>query len=789
MGEARYALSSCLSHPDQALTDHLVAVAHAVVNQHPPRADADEVKRALLSAARWCALVHDVGKATEFFQTYIRGGPDAGSLRHHSQLSALFAHAGLLTLLTHHDLPEDLRTLLTCGETLSVWRHHGDLYDLEDMVRDFTDGVSDHLDGVLPRQLAALPLAEVNDWLSEQWRRLDLPGEWQSVSAADLLGPFEGTRVRRRWRKLAQTLANDMRHPLGFLMHYSLLIGHDKLQAALRDERPTTDAAVTGGIVDAYRRDRFGTPHSDIDRLRARMSSSVASALSQASDGCIFTLTAPTGSGKTLVGLEAALRLRERKRANWPGAPVIYCLPFTSIIDQNFDVMADLLQHAGLPTTSDTLLKHHHLADAGYVTSERRYDLDESSLLIEEWMSSIVVTTFEQFFRTLYAARNASLKRLHRLRGAVVLLDEVQAIPRRYWETVRLTLLQLARDWEMDVLLMTATRPLILQAEDCVELVSNQQELFGALSRVTLHNRSQQETELRDFIEQVSDQIASQPERSTGVVVNTVACARRVYRELAARFPDRRTAYLSSHIVPLDRRERIRRLREDGTSGTLVSTQVIEAGVDISLDVIHRDFAPLDSIIQTAGRCNRNAEDEGAVVLWRLRDSERYRRPFCRMIYDPLLLDATDRVLDGRDTLAEADFRTLGDAYFEDLKKRGADAELHREFAHLNFGTVAEKFQLIEELPGRQSYFVVLDGEAEQLWELYCRMQELPFAERRRAFAEIRRPFYERIINVARPEGEAANDVQPLYPDPALPVFYDRQCGFQEGDSDASMFF
>ncbi len=191
----------------------------------------------------------------------------------------------------------------------------------------------------------------------------------------------------------------------------------------------------------------------------------------------------------------------------------------------------------------------------------------------------------------------------------------------------------------------------------------------------------------------------------------------------------------------------------------------------------------------TAGRCNRNAEAEGKVVLWKLLDSESYRRPFCKMIYDALLLDSTERVLNERDTIPEAQFRELGDAYFEDLKRRGADSELHYDFAMMNFGTVAEEFQLIEELPGRQSYFVMLDDEAEHLWETYCSLQDMPPLERRREFMEIKRPFYERIINVARPDGEATGEVEPLYLDSDMGVFYDTEVGFREADSDATAFF
>jgi CRISPR-associated endonuclease/helicase Cas3 len=788
MAKPVFDLRECLSHPDQPLATHLLAVTEAIAAEPPVRVG-DDLQQAILASACLCGLLHDTGKATRFFQEYIRGGRDAGRLRHHAHLSALFAHVALPDLLAHFDLSDDLHTLLTCAGTLSVWRHHGDLYDFEDMAARFIDDTQRLVgDDVLPRQLAAMPVDQINEWLKEQWPRFELPGSWKSVEAADLLAPLDGFGLRRQWRKMARRQSEGMDRPISLLMHHALLIGHDKLQAALREEKPSGAVTIESRIIEDYRMTQFGPPQSKMDLLRESMCRSASDSLRDNLQHRVFTLTAPTGSGKTLTGLEAALQLQERKRAQYPNAPIIYCLPFTSIIDQNFEVITDVLDKSGIAPTSDLLLKHHHLADGSYATSEREYDLDASSLLTEEWMSAVVVTTFEQFFRTLYQARNASLKRFHRLRGSVILLDEVQAIPRRYWETVRLTLLQLAQDWDVDVLLMTATRPLIFEESDRTELVGNQEELFGGLSRVVLSNRSGEETELQDFLLEVEDQITAEPDRSVGIVCNTVACARRVYQHLSESF-DRPCTYLSSQIVPCDRRERIRRLRQGAAPGLLVSTQVIEAGVDISLDVIHRDFAPLDSIIQTAGRCNRNAEAEGKVVLWKLVDSERYRRPFCEMIYDALLLDSTKRVLDERDTIPEAQFRQLGDEYFEDLKRRGADSELHREFAMLNFGTVAEKFQLIEELPGRQSYFVMLDDEAEHLWETYCSLQELTPLERRRKFMEIKRPFYERIINVARPEGEATEDVEPLYLDSDMGAYYDTEVGFQEVGANATAFF
>lgn len=789
MTEKKYALSECFSRPGRLLTTHLEAVATNIAEQFPPQAASNYSTQPLLRCAIWSGLVHDIGKATSYFQDYVRGESDRDKLRHHSLVSSVFAYAGFPGVLGNHKLSDDTAALLTCGTILSVWRHHGNLYDLQDMVRDFVDsGAEAKRNGLLPQQLQTIALDEMNTWLAEKWEDAGLPGQWEPVTEDELLQLFEGFGLRRRWKKLARKQTDDLGRALTFLMQYGILIGHDKLHAALDSNSPAKTHSMSPGIVDYFRETKFGEPDTEMDELRAKLCSSVAFALEKQVDNRVFTLTAPTGSGKTLTGLETALRLRERKFDQNPAAPIIYCLPFTSIIDQNFDEIRKVLECNNLPDTSDVLLKHHHLAQPRYTSAEDDFDLDASSVLIEEWMSSMVVTTFEQFFRTLYHARNASGKRFHRLNGAVLLLDEVQAIPRRYWETVRRTLLHLARDWDTDIILMTATRPLILQPDDAVELVANQDELFEGLSRVLLHNRAQERTERPDFIDEITHDIASS-QRSIGVVANTVACARSIYEHLRNVFPEREITYLSSHIVPVDRRQRIEQLRARDTPGILVSTQVIEAGVDISLDTIHRDFAPLDSIIQTAGRCNRTGSGEGEIVVWQLQDTEQYTRPYCQMIYDPLLLDATEKVIGDQQVIPEARFRDLGDTYFKELKRRGADAELHREFALLQFETVANNFELIQQLPGRQSYFVILNDEAAEIWEQYQQIQEMKPLDRRKAFLRMKRRFYERVINVITDPDETTDDIEPLYPDSSLPVYYDYDCGFMKGDSDATMFF
>lgn len=771
-----YSFSECWSHDNgRKLTSHLKQVKAAI--------EAELRSNSVLplppyfcEAAILTGLFHDLGKATSFFQKKVRHPKDKSN-------DELSWHGLLSAVLTFHLIGQFLaklkdgnfkdNTFLQIAATIAILRHHT---NLQDWKRESTRLFGDSNKKLIRQQLKALDINGMNEWLGQ------LPDNGLKVSEEAVLSSFEDCAFSDMILDNLDERTWNVSYALCFLYLYSLLISCDKLDAALGGERGPARVGIPGELVKKYKKREFGLAKRKMDCLRDRISSEVMKELSNHIDTPLYTITAPTGSGKTLTGLEVAIWLSEKlKKEEKPGR-IIYCLPYTSIIDQNFEVYEKVLHSTGFEPTSDILLKHHHLADMNFKArgEPEPYDDDISSLLVESWSSEIVVTTFVQLFNTLFSGRNSSLKRLLRLVGSVVLLDEVQAIPRCYWEAVREIFLNMAKKFGTCIVLLTATRPLIFQDGDAVELLKEKKKYFSTLSRMRLHNHARSPTEFNDFCIEIARCSADNPLKDILVIVNTVKCSIDLYSYLNGKGEyhiGHRLYYLSTNITPRERRKRIKEIRNDRHKHPklVISTQMVEAGVDISADIVHRDFAPLDCIIQSCGRCNRSGKrGKGEVYLWRIVGPRPWsEKGFCK-IYEKgsgssVLLDATENVLGSREEFEEREFLELAEAYFQYLKNHSASAEVLPRLSNMEFGSLGKEFRLIEDDSGRrQSYFVIdrkNDPESDEIWESYKRIKDIndPI-ERYKQFLHLKKTFFDRVINVWRQWREPAqDDILPIY--------------------------
>lgn len=330
-----------------------------------------------------------------------------------------------------------------------------------------------------------------------------------------------------------------------------------------------------------------------------------------------FSLTVPTGGGKTLSSLAFAL-----KHAQTHGKRrVIYAIPYTSIIEQTADVFREVFKELG----DEVLIEHHSQADAAEKDETAR-----SRLACENWDAPLVVTTNVQLFESLFAAKTSRCRKLHNLVGSVIVLDEAQQLPPEFLQPILDALNLLVKHYGVTVVLCTATQPALnttdyfdasknLRGLDKVrEIIDDPDALYEELKRVDveLPGDWQTPTPWAD----IATQIAA--EDCVLAIVSTRKAARELYRLLP---PD--TLHLSAFMCGAHRKAVIDHIKtrlkakrdgQDHQPLRVVSTQLVEAGVDLDFPVVYRALAGLDSIAQAAGRCNREGRltGKGRVVVF-----------------------------------------------------------------------------------------------------------------------------------------------------------------------------
>ena len=322
----------------------------------------------------------------------------------------------------------------------------------------------------------------------------------------------------------------------------------------------------------------------------------------------IFSLTVPTGGGKTLSSLAFAMRHAERfgKRR------IIYAIPFTTIIEQNAKVFRDILGE-------DAVLEHHSNLDVAPSGETSR-----SRLASENWDAPLIVTTNVQLFESIFASRTSKCRKLHNLVNSVIVLDEAQQLPRDFHKPITQVMRQMSEYFGVTWVLCTATQP---------EL-GEQQDAFGRVQHEGLGNIREIATAPAELAVQLKRVIIKMPgadaqptswdelslwvsnEPCVLVIVNT----RNNARDLFSRLPDDgNNLHLSANMCAEHRSKLIPQIRQrlqarsagDSRPLRVVSTQLIEAGVDVDFPVVFRAMAGLDSIAQSAGRCNREGRLDG----------------------------------------------------------------------------------------------------------------------------------------------------------------------------------
>lgn len=724
---------SLKSHPNKLLIDHLKKVGE--LSQEIVNSKSLAEKSIIAKIAYLIGITHDCGKATTYFQELLN-----------KNVKSRYAYHGLLSSLLAYQVVKDYLT--TIGKLqefrwfpvmtwVAVKKHHGNIQNLR---------------GEDKAEITALRKLSERDLVTKQIENI------LTVNREEVLHIFAKTLGHsniliffekiRQWDALTKEIRNEARglsldakleNYLTMLFLYSVLLDADKMDASGTDS-PSRITKIQEDLVDRYREETF-TEKADafgVIREKAYHETIKSVAWIDISKDRLLSINLPTGIGKTLSGFSFSLKLRDRVSKELGFMPrIIYCLPFLSIIDQNGDVISKVLQKQFAEVPTNVFLKHHHLADVRYIElkDEQLYQIEEiekALLLTEAWDSEIIITTFVQFFHSLITNQNRAARKLHNMANSIIILDEVQAIPSKYWLLINQMLELLAFKFNCWIVLMTATQPLIFRPDQMRELITDKAQYFNSLDRVeflpSLDNEGKFVYQsIEQFKEIIFKQIVEKSDKDIMIVVNTINLCQQLYEFLKHRLSNdsiqkanridddgicnlgtMELINLSTRVLPADRLRRIDRIRNDHCRKVIVTTQLIEAGVDISADIVYRDLAPLDCIVQTAGRCNRNNKDrKGLLIVTPLKDEN--ERPFHHFVYDDALVDATKQVLEGLGSrFSERELTGAIHDYYNIIQQRSNINESTALIESLKKLDLSEskRFELIEDTDDTISIFI-----------------------------------------------------------------------------------
>lgn len=550
----------------QPLSAHLRRVAGLARQFATPLSLADE--------AQLAGVLHDLGKYRSEFQEMLRGQRGSSHETQHAIFGAAWAFD---CVQRQNKLP---------GAAFAVAGHHSGLHDLGDLQQS------------------------VN---APKLRPVETSGKLLDLLQAET-GPLPSPPDPPAW--VTNALSTDFYTRLLF----SCLVDADRLDTACWPETPPPDRTLEAErLLEAIQAERQrknrAYPHSPLSALRNSIF-----------DACLehatlprgfFSLTVPTGGGKTLSSMAFALAHAKAHTLR----RVIVVIPYLSIIEQNATEYRRILGDGVV------LENHSNVAIKADTSEEER---DRLELVSENWDAPVIVTTSVQFLESLFAASPSKCRKLHRIPQSVVIFDEVQTLPTHLLAPAFSAFRELQKNYGVSFVFCSATQPAFLRSgslpedffepHELRELAPDPSGLFRHLRRVKYHLPRRGET--LDW-PTLAGQLACQPQ--VLCVVNLTRHARELWEELRLLLPeDARLIHLSASMCPRHRLALIRLIRlrlRKGLPCRVVSTQLIEAGVDVDFPVVWRALGPLDSIVQVAGRCNREGRlAEGHVHVFQPAD-------------------------------------------------------------------------------------------------------------------------------------------------------------------------
>lgn len=554
-------------------------------------------------------LLHDIGKASKEFQDYIKSavgliGSNEEDYVDVSRKKGKIDHTSAGAQWIYQTLANKGHKSLLVAQVLSlcIVSHHSGLLDC--ISPEGVDTYSKRMDRMEEKTHLKEVLGKIGDETKAKITEL-LQSE---VLLQNALSQFEKLRSR-----LDSKDTFCFKYGLLVRFLFSCLIDADRLdtadfeEPALRKLRPYGDYQDWKVLIGRLNKKLEDFDSNGINAIRQKISEACGNFADRPKG--LYQLTVPTGGGKTFASLRFALHHANK----WKMDRIIYVLPFTTIIDQNADEIRKVLEEKDETGEylNNIVLEHHSNLTPEEETARQR-------VLSENWDAPVVLTTNVQVLETLFGSGTRGIRRMHQLANAVIIFDEVQTLPVKCVYLFNVAINFLINNCGSTVVLCTATQPLLDKIEPKSralpitseqQLISNTRQLFDELKRVEVKDKTKSGGWSIDEIKGLASQKVVES-GSVLIVVNTKTSARKIYQQ-CKQIDKVETYHLSTNMCPAHRMvvlDQVKACLRDKKPVICVSTQLIEAGVDISFGSVIRFLAGLDSIAQAAGRCNRHNE-------------------------------------------------------------------------------------------------------------------------------------------------------------------------------------
>lgn len=779
-----------ISHDDRTLKEHLNGLKEVILTLLKEKTQSfykpDEFQKIVLALISY----HDLAKASTYFQLYLANSLVRQKTGHRDYSNEdlqdyinkhkhkyvilkenfnLKEHSHFGSWMSHAFIDEENRYGLDAFLFAEIIkRHHGYLHD-------FT------LSNINPENKID-ELIEIGKNINFNEYKLlcdELELPFKFIPIDNILKSFKGYR----FKSIENSLLNKSDSLFYFrtLFLYSLLLSADKGDVMLKDKQLYRQK-IGSSCIDKYKKEIAKSTYS-INNIREEAYNITLNQLEKAGDKNFYSVTLPTGLGKTFTAYKVALTIKERF---CPEFRIIYCLPFTSIIEQNAIIFKKILMNYSLDDVSINV--HHHLSAPKYSEEDSSYS--EWEYFTEGWQNEITITTFVQFWDSIFAYHNKEIRKFHNLVNSIIILDEIQSIAPSLISALEFMMKNLARFFNTKFILVTATQPFILR-EKIIELAYKESEdyFFRSLNRTTI-NQSLLKKGLMN--EEVLASIIEEQYRETNgsilIICNTIRYSQNLYELLSNLVTDTSVYYLSAAIIPHTREEIINNIKvklANHKPTILVSTQVVEAGVDIDFDIVYRDFAPLSSINQGAGRCNRNGLNTTSTVYLFKSGKDK--------IYDPTILDITSIVLKYyKDEIPENEYFQLNQKYFTLVKSKiqedsNISNSLIESVHRLRFEDVGhnKNYRLIKEEYKSNNFFIPMNDNAEKLWNKYLELLDIEEHFLRKREIKIFLPkLLQYVIKIPEYVYKPDQNEKAIIRDENWKDFYDKKLGYKKPEKE-----